>query len=157
MRVRDIMTAPAHACRVTDSANEAARQMWDFNCGALPVVQEEGRVVGILTDRDLCMAAYTQGRSLDRISVESAMAKRVYCCRADDTVGDALAVMRDHEVRRLPVVDEDARLIGILSLDDLALETSGARPRRIGVSVKDVGAALAVHSRRRTQHALAMS
>lgn len=157
MRVRDIMTTPVHACRVGDPANEAARLMWERNCGAIPVVQEEGRVVGIITDRDLCMAAYTQGRPLASILVETAMARRVYCCRADDTVGDALAVMRDHEVRRLPVVDEDGRLVGLLSLDDLALETSGAHSRRLGVSAKDVGAALAVHSRRRGARTVAAS
>jgi CBS domain-containing protein len=93
--------------------------MWKQDVGSLPVVENE-RVVGMITDRDACMAAYIQGRRLDQIEVRVAMSRNLYSCDPDATPAEAEAVMTEHQVRRLPVVDGDGRLLGIVTLADLA-------------------------------------
>jgi predicted transcriptional regulator len=128
------MSQPPITCRVHESLNEAARQMWEHDCGALPVVDDDGKVVGIVTDRDVCMAAYTQGQRLDAIPVESAMAKQVACCHPDETIEAAEELMKGLQVRRLPVVDGDGHPLGVLSLNDLAQEV--VRPRSIGNGIQ---------------------
>lgn len=94
--------------------------MWEFDCGVIPVVDDDGRVAGIVTDRDICMAAYTQGKALSAISVASAMARDVAAAHADDGIEQVEELMRDKQVRRLPVLDGESRLIGLVSMNDLA-------------------------------------
>lgn len=115
---------PAHACRASDTLNEAARLMWEFDCGAVPVVNDEGRLVGIITDRDICMAAYTRGQTLSDSTVESVMATHVTVVAPKDTLEAIIVLMKQRQVRRIPVVDE-GHLVGIVSLADIArhLET----------------------------------
>ncbi len=93
--------------------------MWDHDCGCAPVVDGHGRLVGIVTDRDICMAAYTQGVSIAAIPVERVMSARVVTCARGDDLETALGLMRTHEIHRLPVADSRGRLVGILSLTDL--------------------------------------
>lgn len=120
VRVRDLMARPVVACRPGDPLAAAAQIMWERDCGAVPVVDDEARLVGVVTDRDACMAAYTQGRNLHEIPVEAAMARRVVTLQAGDPLRQAHELMRSHRLRRLPVVDEAHRLVGLLSLKDLA-------------------------------------
>jgi CBS domain-containing protein len=119
--------------------------MWERDCGAVPVLDQEGSVVAMLTDRDLCMAAMTQGKALSEIRVSSAMSRSLWACRPDDDLSQAEALMRTRKVRRLPVVDAEGRLLGILSLSDLA-RASMARKRgkaeKKGVQPSEVGATL---------------
>ncbi|HZY58811.1 MAG TPA: CBS domain-containing protein [Candidatus Binataceae bacterium] len=122
MKVQRIMRHGVKTCHPHDSLNDAAQIMWEDACGSVPVVDEEFRPVGFLTDRDICMAAYTQGAPLGAMCVASAMARRVVSCSPEDDVTDAARVMRENGVRRLPVVDAEGRLVGLLSLDDLACE-----------------------------------
>lgn len=96
--------------------------MWEQDCGAIPILDEESRVIAMLTDRDLCMAAYTQGRWLGQIPIESAMSRQLFSCHPQDDVKTAEKTMRERRVRRLPVVDDEGRLAGILSLSDLSRE-----------------------------------
>lgn len=145
MKVEDLMTTEVGSCRPYDAASEAAKVMWEQDCGAVPVVDQDGRVVAVLTDRDICMASFTQGRSLADIRVSSAMSRSLWSCRADEDVKDAEKRMRTHRVRRLPVVDAEGRLIGILSLSDLAREAMSAkrsRAKKKDVVVADVGETL---------------
>ncbi len=120
MNIQDLMTRDVVTCRPEDSAGHAARLMWEHDCGVIPVVDAERRPVALVTDRDLCMAGYTTGRSLFDIRVESAMSKGVRAARVTDAIGTAESAMRQSRVRRLPVVDADGRLVGVLSLSDLA-------------------------------------
>jgi CBS domain-containing protein len=120
VRIRDVMTQPAMTCPVESTAEQAARLMWECDCGFVPLVDEEGRVVGVITDRDIAMAALTQGRTLGDIPVKSAMAGAVTLVRDDDVVESAERLMREAAVRRLPVVGDDDRPVGVLSLNDLA-------------------------------------
>ena len=123
MRVQDLMSQPVVTCHITDSLNTAAMLMWDHDCGALAVVSDDGTLVGMLTDRDICMAAYTQGRRLDEIPVNTAMAKQVISAQPDQKLGEVEQLMADNKVRRIPVVDGDDKPIGLLSVNDLAIES----------------------------------
>jgi CBS domain-containing protein len=120
MRVAEIMTSGVRTCRLTDSMNRVAQIMWEGDCGCVPVVDDEGKVVAMITDRDVCMAAYTQGRPLAEIQVSSAASAGAVTIREDDSLHVAEKLMHDHQVRRLPVVDSEGRPVGMLSLGDFA-------------------------------------
>jgi CBS domain-containing protein len=145
MKVEDLMTRQVHCCRRHDPLGEPARIMWERDCGCVPVLEADGsgRVVGMITDRDVCMAAYTKGRPLDQIGVEEVMSRRVVSCGPRDDVKEAEAAMQRAQVRRLPVVDAEGRLVGLLALADLAGATAGERRGRKGaVTQKEVVATL---------------
>lgn len=120
MKVRELMTTDVRACSQYDTLNKAAQIMWENDCGAVPVVDEDLRVIGMVTDRDICMAAYTQGVLLTDSRAERAMARGAYTCAPGDEVAAAEKLMRERQVRRLPVTDGDGRLVGIISLNDIA-------------------------------------
>ncbi len=143
MKVEQIMNRRVKVCHPSDPLNKAAQVMWDEPCGAVPVVDEKARPIGFLTDRDICMAAYTQGKALEALRVETAMARKVVSCRADDDLGSAAGLMRQHRTRRLPVVNPDGTLAGLLSLDDLACEA--ARTLRGGMNEELRSLVLEVH------------
>lgn len=125
--VADLMQTDVRSCRPDDALSEAARVMWERDCGCVPVVAADGsgRVVGMITDRDVCMAAWTRGEALARIPVAEVMARRVHAVRPEDGVDEARALMRAAQVRRLPAVDADGHLRGMLSLADLAEAAAG--------------------------------
>jgi len=124
LRIEKIMHRPVITCRPMDSLHTAAALMWDHDCGALPVVDEDGRVLAMITDRDICMAAFTQGLPLVAMKVKSAMSNQLHACHPEDPVTEAEKRMGEKQVRRLPVVDLEGRVQGILTLNDLARETS---------------------------------
>jgi CBS-domain-containing membrane protein len=105
--------------------------MWEHDCGAIPVMGDDDRIIGIVTDRDICMAAYTQGRPLYAIPVHDAMAKEVFTCRPDDSVEDAEHLMGEKQVRRLPVLDGAGQLVGMLSVGDIARELGASRRKGV--------------------------
>ena len=127
MKVQELMTHHVETCRPEDMLARAAQIMWDHDCGFVPVVDENACLVGVLTDRDISMAAYTQGLSLADIQVASAMAAEVWTCRPEDTLVTAERIMRDHQVRRLPVIEGAGQVVGVLSLNDLAREAQHER------------------------------
>ncbi len=129
--VAELMTQPVHACTTGDTLDRAARLLWEHDCGAVPVLAPRGEVVAMVTDRDICMAAYIQGRPLWQIPVTVAASRRVHCVRSDAPLAEALHLMRMHRVRRLPVVDFGHNLVGILSLADVV------RAARISVDPHD--------------------
>ena len=121
MNVGQLMTRSVRICEPQDALNTAAQLMWDNNCGTVAVVAD-GKAVGMLTDRDICMAAYTQGRPLSQIPVSTAMSKQLFACHPEDSVMAAEKILRANKIARLPVVSGDGHLRGILSLDDIARE-----------------------------------
>ena len=123
MTIAGLMTRTLKHCRSTDSLDRAAQLMWDFDIGALPVVDDRGQLIGMITDRDICMAAYTRGETLPNIPVAHAMTTHVVSCRPDDTIKTAANLMANHKIRRIPVVDDDQRPVGVVSLNDLAIAT----------------------------------
>jgi len=102
--------------------------MWDTDCGALPVVSDEGHVVGVITDRDICIALATRGRAADRIAVREVAAHHAYTCLLDDDTTTALHTMKTRTIRRLPVVDGEGHLRGMLSLNDVVTLAGAASP-----------------------------
>jgi len=119
MKVQEIMSTTVLTCHPDDSHEQAARLMWEHDCGVVPVVDEEQRVVGMLTDRDVCMGAYTSGCRLADLRVARSMATRVHSCRPEDSIERALEEMREARVRRLPVVDSRQHVVGLLSIGDV--------------------------------------
>jgi len=122
MKVKDLMVSEVKCCGNFDTLNTAAQLMWDHDIGCVPVVDAEGHVLGMLTDRDVCMAAYTQGVALRDSVVTSVMSKEVFFCAPEDDLATAEELMRVKQVRRLPVVDAQGHLAGIISLNDIARE-----------------------------------
>lgn len=142
MTIKDLMTRPAVTCANDAMLDQVAWLMWEFDCGVIPVVDEAGRAVGIVTDRDVCMAAYTQGRVLRDIPVTTAMAHHVIAVHPDDTVDTAEHLMADNQIRRLPVIDAQGKVVGVVSLNDLARLAGEAR--RIGLDREVVTTVAAV-------------
>jgi CBS domain-containing protein len=120
MQVKELMTATPMSCDVDTTANDAARVMWECDCGVVPVVNREGRTVGVVTDRDICMAAYFQGRPLIEIPIADVMSRDLCAIQADADLADAERLMQQRQIRRLPVVADGGSLVGILSLSDVA-------------------------------------
>ena len=152
MRIEQLMTKVAQTCRPGQSLSHAAQMMWDANCGCLPVTADDGseRLLGIITDRDICMAIRFEGSDLRELRVEDAMTAVVRACNPGDPVSEAMAIMTEARLRRLPVVDASERVIGLLSLTDLALEAAReAAWQSPELSVAEVGRLLATISRPR--------
>ena len=144
MYVFEIMTSKVASCVETETLADVARLMAEVDCGAIPVLGSGDRLVGIVTDRDVCMAAYRTGKPIAEIRVRDAMTAPVRTCRGDASAGEAEYVMRDAAVRRLPVVDERGALIGIISLADLARDAEHERRlSQPAVSRIEIGATLA--------------
>lgn len=122
MKVRDLMVTEVKCCAAYNTLNTAAQMMWDNDIGCIPVVDKDGHVIGMLTDRDICMSAFFQGIPLTGALVTSAMSKEVFSCAPDDEIAAAEKPMRKKQVRRLPVIDAQGRLAGIISLNDIARE-----------------------------------
>lgn len=120
MLAKHLMTQPVSVCQLGDSLEQAAQLMWESDCGAVPVVDGAGRAVAMITDRDICMAAYTQGKRLCDVTVSTAMSKCIQSCGPDDTLDQVERLMTEHQIRRIPVLDHEGHPLGILSLNDLA-------------------------------------
>lgn len=127
MRVEQLMSQPVHTCMPDDSLADAARLMWDHDCGAIAVIDDDGKLVGMVTDRDICMAGLFQGKPLHAIPVAAVMAKDVHACEAGDAVETAERLMQHRQVRRVPVLSHGRRPVGMLSLNDIARETGAHR------------------------------
>lgn len=119
MKAEQWMSRGVETCRPEWSLNNAARLMWEHDCGILPVLETSGRVLGVITDRDLCMSAYLSGKPLTELRVAEAMSHEVFACRPEDTLEQVIRAMADHQVRRLPVIDAQGQLVGLLSMNDL--------------------------------------
>jgi CBS domain-containing protein len=134
MKVSEIMTKNVASIQSDEPASAAAQLMWDRDCGAIPVT-EGGRVVGMITDRDICMSSWSKNTPPNSLRASDAMSKALYYCSPSDDVADAESIMRNRQIRRVPVLDEQRRLLGILSLADVARAgDSGARS-----SLKELG------------------
>lgn len=125
MQIQDVMTKQVRYCEPDDSLEQAAQYMWSHDCGCLPVCQNgiDGsyRTIGMITDRDICMCALFERKSLSELRVSNAMANQVLFCQPQDNLEQAERIMRARRVRRLPVVEaRTGQLVGLVSLADLA-------------------------------------
>jgi CBS domain-containing protein len=139
MNVESLMMTEVRTCAPEDTLHQAAQTMWEKDCGFLPVVDSKQRLVGVITDRDVCMAALTQGVPLASANVASAMSRNPLSCPPRATLGDAAALMASRQLRRLPVIDRFGKLVGVISLGDLVRHAQVTN----GVSRTFTGARLA--------------
>lgn len=121
MKVRDIMSEPAQTSTPETWIAQAARVMRSADCGILPVVDSDGHIEGVITDRDICLAIAASNRSPRAIAVHEVMTHKAIVAHVDDDVTTALAEMKRAHIRRLPVLDANARVVGLLSLEDIVL------------------------------------
>ena len=146
MRIRDLMTKQVASVRSDDSTAVAARLMWDCDCGVVPVIDEEGHAVAMITDRDICMAALMRDRAPSAIPVADAMSRELRSCGPEDEVSTAEELMRTHQIRRIPIVDRDRRPVGMLSLADIVRATDRKKgrtarevaPEEVAVTLADI-------------------
>ena len=138
MKVKDVMTPDAKSIWITESLANAAREMWENDCGALPIIKDGRKVVGMITDRDICMAGAMRDRSLSQISVEEIMNKHVFAAKPDQDIEQALQTMREHKIRRLPVLNAEGELEGIVSMNDIVLKAKPPNGKKPPIEYSDV-------------------
>jgi len=126
-RAGDVMTGEICTIHFSDSVEKAARAMVRCDCGALPVVNDNGRLIGMITDRDIVTRVVAYGLDPRRSRVDECMSDRVFACYEEDLIESCLWLMSRHQVRRIPVVDDRDRVVGIVSQADLARH-AGAFP-----------------------------
>jgi CBS-domain-containing membrane protein len=151
MQLKELARNPLVTCKSSDTLDTPARLMWDHDCGSVPVTDDDERVVGIITDRDICMAAFTQGGPLAAIPVTSAMSSKVYSLQPEDSTEEAQALMRERQVRRIPITDTRGRPVGVLSLSDIARQAALVRDERLNEQVVQTLAGICrprIHERR---------
>lgn len=122
MKVREVMNHDVMVCDMDMDLSKAGEIMAAAGCGILPVLDAERKVIGVLTDRDICLALATANRKASTMQVREVTDGKVFSCHQGNDVRDALRMMADYRVRRLPVVDDDGHLEGILCLDDVVLK-----------------------------------
>lgn len=147
MRVKDIMTSTVSCVRSSETLSAAAKLMWDSDCGALPVIDDDSRVLGMITDRDICMSAWSLDRAPSDLLVSQSMSRELFSCASSATLTSAENIMRAQQVRRLPVIDEQGRLAGIISLADIVRAADGGKNR--DVDADEVSSTLASICQRR--------
>lgn len=130
MKVSEIMTRDVQVCDLNASLAYAAKMMWDNDCGVLPVLKDGREIVGLITDRDICMGVAFRDRNPSSISVEEVMTGAKYSVTPDDDIHQALETMQEHKVRRLLVIDAEGRLAGVLSMNDVTLHAEEEAGRK---------------------------
>jgi CBS domain-containing protein len=121
MKVREILRREVRVARPGSDLATIGRTMDEIGCGIVPIVNERGQAVGVVTDRDLCLALARADRRPSELKAHEVMSGDLFTCGAGDLIEEALAQMALHRVRRLPVLDERQQIIGLLSLDDVVL------------------------------------
>jgi CBS domain-containing protein len=129
MKVKEIMTQSAVCCGPKTNVGKAVELMWERNVGMLPVVGNDGKLIGVVTDRDICIAMGTRNRLPGDLTIGEIAVSKVFTCNPDDDVHEALGVMGSHQVRRLPVVNDQGIPQGILSMDDLVVHSEVGKLR----------------------------
>ena len=121
MKVEQVMTKDPTCCLPSESAQHAASIMRDEHVGSVPVIDNEqhGTIVGVVTDRDLCMNVVAEGRDPQAVQVEQCMTTKVVTCTSNDSVDRVTELMRENQIRRVPVVNEQHELLGIVALADV--------------------------------------
>jgi len=135
MIVSDAMTAQVVTAKPTDTIKRVAKIMQEVDTGVVPV-SDDGKVVGMITDRDIVLRVVAEGGDLNG-PVSAVMSEDVQTCREDDNLADAAALMGAHQLRRLPVLNDAGRLVGILSLGDIA-QDYGAK--KVGQTLEEISA-----------------
>jgi len=129
MKVKDLMMGTPYYCQPDTNLGSATELMWNANCGFLSVQSAEGKVIGVITDRDICIALGTRNRPAGEVTVAEVMSGKLYSCAPDDDIHLALRTMGEAKVRRLPVIAQNGTLAGVLSMHDVLFR---AEPTSLG-------------------------
>ena len=137
MKVRDLMTTNAAFCRRETNLAAVGALMWEHDCGLIPVLDDKEKVTGVITDRDICIALSTRDRQPSKITAGEITTAPAFVCSPDDDIQSALITMSREKLHRLPVVNRERGLVGILSINDVLLhaEKSSKKP---GITYDDV-------------------
>jgi CBS domain-containing protein len=140
MKIDEVMTRDVKTCNQGTNLAEAGALLLRNDCGALPVVNDQGKITGMISDRDICIALITKNRLASDIPVwEVISGQTVYSCTPEQTVDKALALMQERQVRRLPVTDAQGNLQGVLSINDLILIANGeSKSRKSDLAASEV-------------------
>ena len=138
MKAKELMTPTPKVCTSDDRIVDAARMMRDYDVGSLPVVENSGtnRLIGIITDRDITVGPVAE--ELFTATVGDVMTANPKTVRADDDISAVEKVMKENQVRRIPVVDEIGSIVGVIAQADLALNDRGASDRDVGRVVEEI-------------------
>lgn len=145
MKIKDIMTREPAICSTSTNLAAAAKLMLDADCGILPVVDDQSKLVGVVTDRDMYIALATRNRLASQVTVGEVARTTVFTCAPDDDVESALQTMRQHRVRRLPVAGFGGAVVGIVSMNDIVLAAGARKPVRNEAVVETMQAICAHH------------
>ncbi len=127
--VADVMRSPAVCCRVSDTLHRVAQLMWEHDVGAVVVVDDQGKARHVITDRDICMGAYTQGVALWSSYVSSVKPAALVSCPVGAGVIEVRRLMQEHGLRRIPVIDAAGAVVGVVGLGDLVREATINAPK----------------------------
>jgi CBS domain-containing protein len=144
MKIEQVMTPSPATCGPADNLGQVVEHMWDADCGIVPVVDEGGHVMGVITDRDICIAAATRDLAPAEIRASEMVRGHVIACRPEDDVQTALKLMRQHRVRRLPVTTDEGVLHGIVSLNDIVL-AAGSKDTATAAEILSTVKAIGTH------------
>lgn len=123
MKCRDVMTKQVKTCKTDSTAKNALRIMHDWECGVVPVVDEHNKLAGIVTDRDIAIYTGQRDQRPAEILLNEFMTKPVLTCHANDHINTAIEKMKEYKIRRVPIVDDDNHVVGLISLGDVAVIT----------------------------------
>jgi CBS domain-containing protein len=133
--LKEIMTKGPVTVRPDDSVQKAAKLMKESHVGPIPVLDQESKLIGMVTDRDLAIKVVAEGRSADT-KVSDVMSRNLFTCGPDDNVKEASTLMETHQVRRIPIVDDQGHLLGIVAQADLATRTG--KPEQVAKTVENI-------------------
>ena len=139
MKIRDVMASDVETCRPDTDLATVVRMMWDRDCGFIPVVDTAGALRGVVTDRDICIASATRRVLPEYMTAHQAMTHPVHACLPDDDIAEALAAMKQYKIRRMPVIDSDCLVKGVISMNDIVM----ASEQGLGPDAKEIVSTLA--------------
>ena len=132
--VSDVMTTHLYTCKTGETLDRAVKLMWEHGFSEVPVIDDDGFLVSMVSDRSVCICAYTQGKALSQIPVTCAAPGGLQVVRTEDSLESAHELMRRHHLRCLPVVESTGRLIGLVSITDIIRRTSLQGEPRLSAS-----------------------
>lgn len=138
MKIRDLMTTTVVSCSSETSLAAAGALMFENDCGFLPIVNETGKITGVITDRDICIALSTRDGQPSHITTGEVAQTPAFVCSPDDDIHSALKTMSKERVHRLPVVNSEGGLAGILSINDIVLHAQKGDGKKAGILFEDV-------------------
>lgn len=141
MKAREVLRRPVASCTPLSSLDDVGRMMYESDQGAIPVADAEGRLVGLLTDREIAMAMAAKNRGAGQIMAREVLGGELVSCLGDDSVADVFRKMQSLRLRSIPVVEADGRIVGVLSLEDLAAASTsgGITPEQIVLTLQALG------------------